>query len=127
MTTLVGVFAGLSLVLALVGVYGLFAYAVTSRTREIGVRIALGASRGRMVWMLMRDALLLGSLGVAAGAAGVFAARRLIQTQLFQTHATDPATLAFVSAVVVMTALLACYIPSRRAAFVDPARALRAE
>ena len=126
-TTLVGVFAGLSLLVALVGVYGLFAYAVTSRTREIGVRIALGASRGRIVWMLMRDALLLGGVGVVVGAAGVFSARPLIQTQLFEMQATDPPTLVFVSAVVGVTALVACYVPSRQAAFIDPTRALRAE
>jgi putative ABC transport system permease protein len=77
--------------------------------------------------MLMRDALAIGSLGVAAGGASVFAARRLIQTQLFQMQATDPPTVAVVSLVVVVTALVACYVPSRRAALVDPARALRAE
>jgi ABC-type antimicrobial peptide transport system permease subunit len=80
-----------------------------------------------VVRMLMRDALLLGSLGVVAGAAGIFAARRLIQTQLFEMQAMDPPTLVLVSAVVVVTALIACYVPSRRASFVDPTRALRAE
>ena len=71
----------------------------------------------------MRDALLLGGVGVAVGAAGVFSARRVIQTQLFEMQATDPATMAFVSAVVIVTALVACYVPSRQAAFVDPTRA----
>jgi putative ABC transport system permease protein len=126
-TTLVGVFAGTSLFVALVGVYGLFAYAVTSRTREIGVRLALGATRSRVVWMLMRDALLLGGVGIAVGTAGVFSTRRLIQTQLFEMQATDPPTMVFVSAVVIVTALVACYLPSRQAAFVDPTHALRAE
>jgi putative ABC transport system permease protein len=126
-TTLVGIFAGLSLLVALVGVYGLFAYAVTSRTREIGVRIALGAGRNRVVWMLMRNALWLTGLGVVAGAAGVFSARRLIQTQLYEMQATDVRTMFLVSAAVVVTALVACYVPSRRAAFVDPARVLRVE
>jgi putative ABC transport system permease protein len=126
-TTLVGIFAGLSLVVALVGVYGLFAYAVTSRTREIGLRIVLGAGRNRVVWMLLRNALWLTGLGVVAGAAGVFSARRLIQTQLYEMQATDVRTMFLVSAVVVVTALVASYLPSRRAAFVDPARALRVE
>ncbi len=126
-TTLVGAFAGLSLLVALVGVYGLFAYAVTSRTREIGLRIALGAGRGLVVWMLMRNALLLAGLGVGAGAIGVFSARRLIQTQLYETKATDVPTMVLVSVAVIVTALVACYIPSRKAAFVDPVRALRAE
>jgi predicted permease len=126
-TTLVGMFAGVSLLLAVVGVYGLFASVVASRTREIGLRVALGASRSGMVWMLIRDALLLGSVGVSAGIAGVFATRRLIQTQLFQMRVTDAPTLALVSGVVVATALLACYVASRRAAFVDPALALRAD
>jgi ABC-type antimicrobial peptide transport system permease subunit len=120
-------FAGVSLLLAVVGVYGLFASVVASRTREIGLRVALGASRSGMVWMLIRDALLLGSVGVSAGIAGVFATRRLIQTQLFQMRATDAPTLTLVSGVVVATALLACYVASRRAAFVDPALALRAD
>jgi ABC-type antimicrobial peptide transport system permease subunit len=100
---------------------------VTSRTREIGLRIALGADRGLVVWMLMRNALLLAGLGVGAGAIGVFSAHRLIQTQLYETKATDVLTMVLVSVVVVVTALVACYIPSRKAAFVDPVSALRAE
>jgi len=124
---LVGVFAGVSLALSLVGVYGLFAYAVTSRTREIGVRIALGAARERVVWMFMRDALVLGCLGLAMGTLGVFAARGLIATQLFEIEPMDPPTLALVGAAVLVTALIACYLPSRRAAIVDPTRALRTE
>jgi len=126
-TILVGVFAGVSLALSLVGVYGLFAYAVTSRTREIGVRIALGAGRERVVWMFMRDALVLGCLGLAIGTLGVFAARGLIATQLFEIEPMDPPTLALVGAAVLVTALIACYLPSRRAAIVDPTRALRTE
>src|SRR5262249_44417515 len=115
---LVGVFAGVSLVLSLVGVYGLFSYAVTCRTREIGVRIALGAGRERVVWMFMRDALVLGCLGLAIGTLGVFAARGLIATQLFEIEPMDPPTLALVGAAVLVTALIACYLPSRRAAIV---------
>ena len=126
-TTLVSAFASVSLALALVGVYGLFAYAVTSRTREIGVRIALGAGCERVVWMFMRDALVLGCLGLAIGAVGVFAARRLIATQLFEIQPMDPPTLALVGTAVLVTALIACYLPSGRAADVDPTRALRTE
>jgi ABC-type antimicrobial peptide transport system permease subunit len=108
-------------------VYGLFAYAVTSRTREIGVRIALGAGRARVVWMFMRDALVLGSLGLALGTLGVFTARRLIATQLVGRQPMDLSTLAFVGAAVLVTALIACYLPSRRATLIDPTRALRTE
>lgn len=126
-TTLVSVFAGLSLLVALVGVYGLFAYAVTSRTREIGVRLALGASGSRVVSMLMRDALLLAGLGVAAGTVVVSAAGRLIQSQLFEVQATDATTTVLVSAIVVLTALMAGYVPSRKAALIDPTRALQGE
>jgi len=126
-TILVAVFAAIAIALALVGVYGLFAYAVTSRTREIGLRIALGAGRARVVWMMMRQALLLGSLGLVLGGVGIVAARRLIETQLFEIEALDPPTLAVISVIVLTTALLACYVPARRAAAVDPATALRAD
>jgi putative ABC transport system permease protein len=127
LTTLVWSFAGVALVLALVGVYGVFAYAVTSRTREIGVRIALGSPPARLVWMMMRQACALASLGLATGAAGVFLARRLIETQLLQLRAMDAPTLLGVSITVLTTALVACYLPARRVARIDPTTALRAE
>jgi predicted permease len=126
-TTVVSLFAGIAFALALVGVYGLFTYAVASRTREFGVHIALGATRADVIWMTMRPALLLGGLGVIAGAMSILAARRLIETQLFGVEATDPATLSVISLSVLCTALLASYLPARRAADIDPTAALRAE
>jgi putative ABC transport system permease protein len=126
-TRLITMFAGVSLALTLVGVYGLFAYVVTSRTRAIGVYIALGATRERVVWMLMRDAVVLGCQGLVMGAVAVFAARRLIATQLFELQPMDAATFAVVAAAVLSTALIASYVPSRRAANINPTLALRSE
>jgi predicted permease len=125
--TLVAVFAGCALTLALIGVYGVFAYAVTSRTREIGVRLALGAGTRRIIATMMRQALGMCALGLIAGLAGLFAARRLIATQLFEVQPMDPATLAVTSLMVVLTALVACYVPARRASVIDPTTALRAD
>jgi putative ABC transport system permease protein len=126
-TAFVAVFAVCALALALAGVYGLFAYAVASRTREIGVRIALGASGWRIIFMMMRQALWLCGLGLAAGMAGVFAARQLLGAHLFAVQPTDPPTLVLTAVTVVLTALVACYLPSRRALTIDPTAALRAE
>jgi putative ABC transport system permease protein len=126
-TSIVTVFAGLALTLAVVGVYGLFAYAVVSRTRELGLRIALGASRARVIWLTVRQGLLLGSLGVVVGTAGTFAGQRLIETQLYEVRPTDPATFSAVAVTVLATALLASYVPARRAARIDPTTALRVE
>jgi predicted permease len=127
LTTVVSLFAGIAFALALVGVYGLFTYTVASRQREFGVHIALGATRADVVWMTMRPALLLGSLGVIAGGVSILAARHLIETQLFGVEATDPTTLSVISLSVLCTALLASYLPARRAAGIDPTAALRAE
>jgi predicted permease len=126
-TALVSTFAGIALVLAVVGVYGLFAYAAAARTREIGVRIALGAGSADVVWLMLRQALLVGIPGMAAGIAGVLAAQRLIEHQLFGVEATDPAALIVIPLFVLVIALLASYLPARRAAAIDPTTALRAE
>jgi predicted permease len=126
-TSLVAIFAAFALALALAGVYGVFAYAVASRTREIGVRIALGASGWRIVFMMMRQALGLCACGLIAGVAAIFAARRLLGAHLFEIQAMDPATLVLTATMVVVTALVACYLPSRRALTIDPTSALRAE
>jgi predicted permease len=122
-----GLFAVLALLLAAVGIYGVVAYAVTRRTREIGVRMALGASPGQVVGSVMEQGLRPVGLGIAAGLAGAFALGRLIQSQLFGVSPTDPATYAAIVLVLAAVAALACMIPARRAARVDPARALRAE
>lgn len=124
---LLTLFAGLALVLAAVGVYGVMSYAVTQRTREIGIRMALGAQMGSVIKLIMKSGLVIAIVGVAIGLAGAFALTRLMTSLLFAVEATDKATFAVVSAGLVLIALLACYIPARRAAKVDPLEALRYE
>ncbi|HEX6964221.1 MAG TPA: ABC transporter permease [Gemmatimonadaceae bacterium] len=126
-TAVLGAFAVGALLIAAIGLYGIVAYGVTQRTREIGVRIALGATEGRVVALVMRDGLAFVSLGVVAGLAGAFASTRLIRAMLFETTATDPATFIVVTMVLVAASLAAIYGPARRAARTDPTIAIRAE
>jgi ABC-type antimicrobial peptide transport system permease subunit len=125
--TLVGGFAMLGLLLASIGLFGVLSYTVARRTSEIGVRMALGAQRANVVGSVMRSALLTAVAGIAIGLAGSVALSRLLASSLFGVQPTDPATLAAVSAVVLVVALLASYVPARRAADVDPVSALRTE
>ncbi|HSQ25019.1 MAG TPA: FtsX-like permease family protein, partial [Pyrinomonadaceae bacterium] len=124
---LLTLFASLALVLAVVGVYGVMSYAVTQRTQEIGIRMALGAQMSNVIKLIMKSGLLLAVLGVAIGLAGAFVVTRLMTSLLFAVEATDKATFAIVSGCLLLIALLACYIPARRAAKVDPLVALRYE
>ena len=124
---LLGAFALTALLLAAVGVYGLISYSVAQRTREIGIRVALGARPAQVTVPIMREGLWLAALGVGIGLAGAFAATRLLATFLFGIEATDPLTFAAVTGLLLGVALLACYVPSRRALRVDPLTALRAE
>jgi ABC-type antimicrobial peptide transport system permease subunit len=124
---LVGMFAMLALLLAAIGVYGVLAYLVTQRRREIGVRIALGAQPGSVLGLVVAHSLRLSVAGVVIGAAAAFLLAPQIQTQLYQVQPRDPATLIAVSLSLLAISVLASYIPARRATRVDPLTALRAE
>jgi macrolide transport system ATP-binding/permease protein len=124
---LAGGFAGLALVLGVVGLYGVVAYSVSQRTREIGVRMALGAQRSRVYGMILREAGWLAGLGIAAGLACSIGTGMLMRSLLFGVRAWDASTLAGVALVLAAAAVLASYLPARRAASVNPVEALRAE
>ncbi|MDE3156208.1 MAG: ABC transporter permease [Acidobacteriota bacterium] len=126
-TLLVATFAGLALLLAALGIYGVVSYSVSRRTRDIGVRIALGAGRPAIVRMVVGEGLALALAGVAVGLCLALAATRVLASLLFDVTATDPLTYAAVAAVLVGVAGLASYLPARRAMRIDPIEALRAE
>ena len=122
-----GVFGALALVLAAVGLYGVMAYFVSRRTREIGIRVALGAQRIDVLRLVISQGLKLVAIGAAIGLAGAFATSRVVQSLLYGMSSIDPAT--FIGGTLLLTAVtvLACYLPARRAARVDPIEALRYE
>ena len=124
---LVGGFASMALLLAVVGLYGVIAYSVNQRTREIGVRMALGAQRGSVCQLIMKEAGWVAGVGIAVGLLGSIGAATLIRGLLFGVRSWDAATLIAVSGVLAISALLASYVPARRAAKVDPMVALRCE
>jgi ABC-type antimicrobial peptide transport system permease subunit len=125
--TLMSVFAGLALVTASVGLYGLVNYAVAQRTREIGIRIALGADLGRVMRLVLRDALTPVAIGLTAGTLASWWLSRLLSTLLYETTPHDPGTLTLVTALLIGVAVVAAYIPARAAARIDPVATLRAE
>jgi putative ABC transport system permease protein len=127
MTDLLGIFAALALVIAACGIGGILALTVNQRLNEIGIRVALGAKPGDLLAMILRQGMTLVMVGLAIGLASAVGLTRLMKTLLFQVQPTDPLTFAGVSLVLGAAALLACYIPARRALRIDPLRALRSE
>ncbi len=127
MAMLVGVFAGLAALLAAIGIYGVLSYAVTQQTREIGIRMSLGASRARVLSQVLRRGMLLALVGFAAGFAGAFAAGGILKSLLYEVQPGDPAVYAATAGFLGIVTVLACYLPARRAAQLEPIRALRYE
>ena len=126
-TLLLGLFASMALALAATGIFGVISYSVSCRTNEIGIRVALGASRGAILRMVLRETLVLTFAGLAVGVPCALAATRLVGHMLFDVSASDPATLAGVAFALSAVAALAGYVPARRATRVDAMVALRHE
>jgi putative ABC transport system permease protein len=124
---LLGIFATLALVLAAVGIYGVMSYSITQRTREFGIRMALGARGVDVLKLAVGHALKLVLVGVVIGLGAAFLLTRVMSSLLFNVSATDPTTFAIISLVLISVAVLASYIPARRATKIDPMVALRYE
>jgi predicted permease len=127
LTTLTSFFGVLALLLASIGLFGVMTYAVSRRTSEIGLRMALGAERSSVLWMVLRESIWLVGIGVAAGLGAAAASTRVLSGLLYEVSPTDPVTFAISAAVLLAVATFAAYIPARRAARVDPMVALRYE
>jgi putative ABC transport system permease protein len=125
--TLLAIFAAAALVLAAIGLYGVIAYAVGQRTREFGIRVALGATKGDVLGLVLRRGIVLTGIGIIAGVAGSLALTGLLTRYLFEVKPTDPVTFVEVSLLLLAVALFASWLPARRAAKVDPMIALRCE
>jgi putative ABC transport system permease protein len=125
--SLFGVFAAIALLLSSVGLYATMAYSVTRRTQEIGVRVAMGASRGNILWLVVAQGLRQLGIGLVVGLGGAFALARLMKALLFRVSATDPVTFAAISALLLSVGVLACWLPARSAMKVEPTVALRYE
>jgi putative ABC transport system permease protein len=127
LTIVLSVFATLALALAAVGVYGVVSFSVTQRTRDLGIRMALGAQPGDIMRLVLREGMALALIGVAVGVLGSFAVTRAISGLLYQVSATDPITFIVISLLLTGVALVASFIPARRATKVDPMVAVRHE
>jgi putative ABC transport system permease protein len=124
---LLSIFAGIALLMAVVGIYGLLAYSINQRKHEIGIRMALGAQPGDIIKMILAQGMKLALIGIAAGLVVAFALTRLMSSLLYGVSATDPFTFVGVSLFLALVALIATYLPARSATSVDPAIALRVE
>jgi ABC-type antimicrobial peptide transport system permease subunit len=125
--SLLGVFALLALLLASIGIYGVLSYMVGQRTKEIGVRMALGAQKLDVLRLIMKDGVEMTLTGIILGVIGAFGLTRLMSSMLFGVKPTDPLTFTVVAVLLCAVAMLACYVPARRAMKVDPTEALRHE
>jgi putative ABC transport system permease protein len=125
--TLLGVFAGLALILASIGLYGVMALIVTQRTREMGIRFALGASRGDVLRLVLGQGAVLVGMGLITGLLGAFFASQALRSVLYDVAPLDPAALISALLTLSLVALIACFLPARRASLVDPIEALRME
>jgi ABC-type antimicrobial peptide transport system permease subunit len=126
-TSLFVTFAGLALLLGMIGIYGVLSFFVSKRTREIGIRMALGAQRRDVLLLVIKEGAKFSFVGVLLGVTGAFVVTRLLASQLYGVSTTDPITYAAVALVMTAVTLLACYIPARRAMRIDPLVALRYE
>jgi putative ABC transport system permease protein len=127
LSLLLGIFAGVALLLAAIGTYGVLSYMVSERHREIGIRMALGAANSQVVGLVLKQGVTIAIIGIVVGVAGALALSRITQTLLYGVDPADPLTFGAVVGVIALVAVAACLIPMRRATRVDPLTAIRAE